>query len=112
MSSSINDEVPRATFLTRDSIVETANVLKSILGREVRKSEISGLIDFMKGQNYNTFIGVDHDIVHQIIATAFSKRLQTHRTGGYVIDTHELLKRNIGRLELQDSAKEIGRAHV
>ena len=106
MSESINDAALRAVFLTRNSIIETATVLKDVIKRDVRKSEVSGLVAFIKNQNFNTFIGVEHDIVRQVIANAFAKRIQLQKEGGYLIDTHELLKRNIGRLKITDGPKD------
>lgn len=102
MSETINDTALRSVFLTRNSIIETATVLKDIIKRDVGKSEISGLISFIKNQNFNTFIDVEHDIVRQVMANAFAKRIQSQKSGGYLIDTHELLKRNIGRLNITD----------
>jgi len=102
MSETINDSELRSVFLTRNSIVETASVLRDVIGRDIGKHEITGLIAHMKGQNYNTFRNVDTDIVRNIIANSFAKRIQMQKEGDYVIDTHELMKRNIGRLNIRD----------
>lgn len=103
MSESINDGKIRSKYLTRDAIIHTVGELKTILDRNVKEAEVSGLISYMKELNYNLFRDTDPNVVTHVIAERFANMLQKHSDGGYDIDTHELLKRNIGRLTISDS---------
>lgn len=107
MSETVNDGTIRSIYLTRNSIIDTTSILKGLVGRDVKPSEVSGLLSYMKEQNYNSFRGIDHNTVRTFIAQSFAKRLNVHHSGGYTIDTHELMKRNIGRLKVTDQDDEL-----
>lgn len=101
MAESINDGRLRAVYLTKKSITDTANKLRSMMDRDVTKSDVSGLVLFMKELNYNLFADQDPDIVRELLAEKFADKLQSAHTG-YVVDVKEMLKRSIGRLKVKD----------
>jgi hypothetical protein len=101
-SGVINDGDIRKVIMTRVSIIDTATKLKDVLGRNVSKAEIDGLIGFMKSQNFNTFRGGNPDVVRELLAKKFGERVTQHSGGGYTIDVKEMLKRSIGRINVTD----------
>jgi hypothetical protein len=101
-SGVIDDGNIRKELMTRRSIIDTAVKLKDVLGRDVSKSEIRGLMSFMGKQNFNTFRGSNPDVARELLAIKFSEQITQQQSGGYFIDVKELLKRSIGRIDVSD----------
>lgn len=86
--------------LKKSFILAVVNKITAYHGKKLLSSEVQGLINYMRKLNYDLLINKPKDVVQENIARAFASQLSRYKdkSNSHVIDTHELMKNEIGSI--------------
>lgn len=87
----------RTNLLNKGNMINVANEVSRKIKRKLLRSEIEGLIHYMKEIDYRSFGSMDIKFIINKIASNFTYQLKN--TEGIFIDTREILKHHIGAVE-------------
>jgi hypothetical protein len=88
------------TLTDKQFIINVVNKTTMYVGKKLLRTEIEGLVHYIKSVNFKLMKHDHPDHIVDKIAKNFTKQLTMH--GGSIIDTHEVMKRQLGEIAYDD----------
>jgi hypothetical protein len=86
----------------KEVILKIVNQTTAYYGKSLLRSEIEGLIGYIREINYTLLENDDLNTIIIKVAKNFTNQLRDTQKGGLFINTHELMKGNMGNVGITD----------